>query len=74
MLENHRFLCLVCQRSEAKIGVLFVFFGLKAGDKGCLDPKRGDRISVWVGRCCCSSVVERVLGKDEVMGSSPISS
>ena len=24
--------------------------------------------------CCCSSVVERVLGKDEVMGSSPISS
>ena len=23
---------------------------------------------------CCSSVVERVLGKDEVMGSSPISS
>ena len=26
------------------------------------------------GYCCCSSVVERVLGKDEVMGSSPISS
>ena len=24
--------------------------------------------------CCCSSVVERVLGKDEVMGSTPISS
>ena len=24
--------------------------------------------------CCCSSVVERVLGKDEVMGSNPISS
>jgi hypothetical protein len=23
---------------------------------------------------CCSSVVERVLGKDEVMGSTPISS
>ena len=23
---------------------------------------------------CCSSVVERVLGKDEVMGSNPISS
>ena len=24
--------------------------------------------------CCCSSVVERVLGKDEVMGPTPISS
>ncbi len=24
--------------------------------------------------CCCSSVVERVLGKDEAMGSTPISS
>jgi hypothetical protein len=25
-------------------------------------------------RCCCSSVVEHVLGKDGVMGSNPISS
>jgi hypothetical protein len=28
----------------------------------------------WSKECCCSSVVERVLGKDEVMGSTPISS
>ena len=27
-----------------------------------------------VGHCCCSSVVERLLGKEEVMGSIPISS
>ena len=27
-----------------------------------------------IGGCCCSSVVEHFLGKEEVMGSSPISS
>jgi hypothetical protein len=31
-------------------------------------------IRVGTGHGCCSSVVERVLGKDEVMGSTPISS
>ena len=31
-------------------------------------------VKLDLGFCCCSSVVERVLGKDEVMGSNPISS
>ena len=43
-----------------------------------------DKLSLWIvifrprrepwKDCCCSSAVERFLGKDEVMGSNPISS
>ena len=32
------------------------------------------RFQNWMVKCCCSSVVEHFLGKEEVMGSSPISS
>ena len=40
---------------------------------GVVQGLQGGAASVGTG-CCCSSVVERVLGKDEVLGSSPSSS
>ena len=48
-----------CLRSTRRSGLLTV---------------RGAVTLLQLSRCFCSSVVERVLGKDEVMGSSPIRS
>ena len=48
------------------------------GDESCRCPANmpgsGQLEHVLIAWCCCSSVVERVLGKDEAKGSNPFSS
>src|SRR5258707_289285 len=51
-------------------------FAFQAGDEASITFTRSIYSRPWerYGTRCCSSVVERVLGKDEVLGSTPSSS